>query len=224
MSFIIGEKGKSTQVYTDAGIRIPVTFINTNPCYIVDVKDPVQHRYFAVKLGFGATKNIKKTVFGEITKAGVKTPLRFLCEVRLEKYGDKTKLISEGKKKGIEIGEAKMYIGDEIKPSLLFKKGDLVDVSGTSKGKGFQGVVRRHHFAGGPKTHGQSDRQRSPGAIGQTTTPGRVYKGKRMAGKMGFVRVTEKQLIVVDAKDDGLLVKGLIPGSLGSLIEVRKSI
>jgi len=107
---------------------------------------------------------------------------------------------------------------------LFFKQGDKISVSGTSKGKGFQGVVRRHHFAGGSKTHGQSDRLRAPGSIGQTTTPGRVLKGKRMAGRMGGKRTTVKGLFVVDVLDKGLLIKGLVPGAKNGLLEIRKNI
>ena len=117
--------------------------------------------------------------------------------------------------------EHKIKVGDEIKPTLFFKKGDLIDISGISKGKGFQGVVKRHGFAGGPRTHGQSDRERAPGSIGQTTTPGRVFKGKRMAGRMGGKRATVKKLQIVDVNDDGLVVKGLVPGAIGGLLEVR---
>ncbi len=123
-------------------------------------------------------------------------------------------------KKGIIFGETKIFIGDSIKPTVVFKKGDLVKVSGTSKGKGFQGVVKRHHFAGGPKTHGQSDRERAPGSIGSTTTPGRVYKGKRMAGRMGGERVTVRNLEIVEVKDDGIVVKGLVPGAKKGLLEI----
>jgi large subunit ribosomal protein L3 len=104
---------------------------------------------------------------------------------------------------------------------LFFNIGDKVDISGTSKGKGFQGVVKRHHFAGGPRTHGQSDRERAPGSIGQTTTPGRVYKGKRMAGRMGSKRVTIKNLEVIKVDKNGLIVKGLVPGAIDSLLEIK---
>ncbi|MBI3366090.1 50S ribosomal protein L3 [Candidatus Roizmanbacteria bacterium] len=218
--FILGEKSDQSQVYDDKGERIPTTFVKTSPCYVVDMKWPSKHGYFAVMLGFGQTKNIKKSIQGKVAKAGVKTPLRFFREVRLEGYGDKIKLIDETDKKGITIGEIKLCVGDEVKPTIFFKKGDIVNVSGISKGKGFQGVVKRHHFAGGPRTHGQSDRERGPGSIGQTTTPGRVYKGKRMAGRMGGDRVTLKNLPVVDVKDDGLIIKGLVSGSKGGLLEI----
>lgn len=113
-------------------------------------------------------------------------------------------------------------IGDKIAAKQVFKAGDVIDVIGISKGKGFAGVVKRHHFKGGPRTHGQSDRERAPGSIGQTTTPGRVYKGKRMAGRMGHERVTLKNLRIVEVLDDLLLVKGLIPGSRHTLIMVKK--
>jgi len=220
--FILGEKSASSQTFDESGTRIPVTFIKTTPCYLIGIKNPGMHRYSAVKLGFGQTKNIKKTAQGELTKAGVKTPLRFFKEFRLEKFADNLKIIDENKKPGIQIAETKVFVGDEVKSSLFFKKGDIIDVSGTSKGKGFQGVVKRHHFKGGPKTHGQSDRERAPGSIGMTTTPGRVFKGKRMAGRMGGDRVTVRNLKVVEVKEDGLVIKGLIPGAKGSLIEVKK--
>lgn len=113
-------------------------------------------------------------------------------------------------------------VGDLLKATAVFKPGDVVDVIGTSKGKGYAGVVKRHHFKGGPRTHGQSDRERAPGAIGSTTTPGRVYKGKRMAGRMGQDRVTIKNLQVVSVDDNYLLVKGLVPGSLNSLVMIKK--
>jgi large subunit ribosomal protein L3 len=217
---ILGEKSEQSQLYDDKGERIPTTFIKTSPCYLIDMKWPAKHGYFSVMLGFGQTKNIKKSIQGKVTKAGVKTPLRFFREFRLERFGDKVKFLEEGEKKGLLIGETKLFIGDEVKPALLFKKGDMVDVSGISKGKGFQGVVKRHHFAGGPRTHGQSDRERAPGAIGQTTTPGRVYRGKRMAGRMGGDRVTIKNLPIIEATNEGLLIKGLVSGAKGGLLEI----
>ncbi|MCL4363675.1 50S ribosomal protein L3, partial [Patescibacteria group bacterium] len=117
--------------------------------------------------------------------------------------------------------ETKIFVGEQIKPTIFFKKGDKVTVSGISKGKGFQGAVKRHHFKGGPRTHGQSHGERAPGSIGMTTTPGRVFRGKRMAGRMGNDRVTVKGLEVVDVIDGGIVVKGLVPGHNGNLLEVR---
>mgnify|MGYP001598280305 CR=1 FL=1 len=113
-------------------------------------------------------------------------------------------------------------IGDVIKATSIFKPGDIVDVTGISKGKGFAGVVKRHHFKGGPRTHGQSDRERAPGAIGSTTTPGRVYKGKRMAGRMGHEKVTIKNLQIAEVNDNYILVQGLVPGGRNNLLMLRR--
>lgn len=226
LGFILGEKSDQSQTFDETGERQPTTFIKTNPCHLVSLITPTTRGYWAVQLGFGQIKNIKKSIKGQLTKAGIKTPLRFLRELRLDQLEKKEpqnliKLIEEDKKKGLAIGEIKIFIGDQLKPTLFFKKGDIVTISGISKGKGFQGVVKRHAFAGGPRTHGQSDRERAPGSIGQATTPGRVYKGKRMAGRMGGERVTIKGLKVVEVKDDGLLIKGLVPGAKGSLLEIK---
>ncbi len=222
--FILGEKEDQKQVFTESGIRLPVTFIRTDPCFVVDIKTLDKNGYFSIKLGFKQTKKIKNSIQGEVKKAGIKTPLRFFKEFRLDKYIAEIKPIEEDKKIGLQIGEKKIFIGDEIKPVDIFKKGEKVDVSGKSKGKGFQGVVKRHGFKGGPKTHGQSDRWRASGSIGQTTTPGRVYKGKRMAGRMGMERVTVKKLKVYDFADDGIFLIGLVPGSKKTLLEVKSSI
>lgn len=140
--------------------------------------------------------------FGE--KKTKKTP-RYLREIRLEK-------------------EPKVKVGDQVSVSDLFKVGDLVSVKGTAKGKGFAGVVKRWHFAGGPKTHGQSDRQRAPGSIGGTTTPGRVYKGKHMAGRMGGQTVTIKglRIVAVSPERNELLVSGPVPGRTGSFLIIKR--
>jgi len=229
IGLILGTKSVQSQTFNTKGERIPTTLINTHPCFLVDIKWPNKENYMALEFGFGQTKNIKKTTKGNLDKAGIKTPLRFLREMRIDKLvpkhiTDQIKLINENGKKGLSMGEIKIFVGDEIKPNIFFKQGDKVNVSGISKGKGFQGVVRRHHFAGGSKTHGQSDRLRAPGSIGQTTTPGRVLKGKRMAGRMGGVKTTIKGLLVVEVKDNGLLVKGLVPGATNGLLEIRKNI
>jgi large subunit ribosomal protein L3 len=219
--FILGKKISQSQSFTEDGRRIPQTTIKTSPCYLIDIKTKDKHGYFALKLGTGTRKNIKKPVQGELKKVGINTPLSFLKELRLERYGETINYIEEDGKKGIKIGEKKIFIGEEVTPDLLLNVGDLVDVSGVSKGKGFQGVVKRHHFAGGPRTHGQSDRERAPGSIGQTTTPGRVYKGKRMAGRMGGERVTVKNLPVIKIDKDQLVVKGLVPGAVNSWLEIK---
>ena len=214
---IIGTKSSQSQLFTESGVRVPTTFIATQWCQMVGLLWQEKNGYNAIKLGLGHTKNIKKPVQGELNKAGIKTPLRFLKEIRLK---DSIKIIEENKKKGIELAGAKLFIGDFVTPAVFFKKGDLVKVSGISKGKGFQGVVKRHHFKGGPRTHGQSHSERAPGSIGMTTTPGRVFRGKRMAGRMGNDRVTVKNLKVVDVKDEGLVVSGLVPGARGGLLEI----
>lgn len=223
VGFILGEKQEQSQLFRQEGERIPVTFIKTSPCYLIDIKLLEKDRYIAIRLGFQKTKKINKPKLGTIKKAGIETPLRFLREFRLEKYGTDVKIIEEEGKQGIEIGEQKVFQGQELKPENFFKAGEKVDVSGTSIGKGFQGVVRRHRFAGGPKTHGQSDRERAPGSIGQSTTPGRVYKGKRMAGRMGGKRISVKNLEVVEVKEDGILIKGVVPGAKGGLLEIKSS-
>jgi large subunit ribosomal protein L3 len=223
--FILGEKGTSSQKFDENGQRWPVTKIFTSPCYLIGVKTKEKDGYFACLLGFKQVKNIKKPVLGKLAKAGMKTPLRFLKEIRLDDFENDISLIKEEKGDkvlGLEIKSLnlKLKIGEQINPKLMFKAGEKVMVAGVSKGKGFAGVVKRHHFAGGPRTHGQSDRERAPGAIGQTTTPGRVYKGKRMAGRMGGERVTVKNLKVMDVADDYLLVSGLVPGAKGGFLEV----
>lgn len=216
---ILGTKGSTEQVFTDNGDRIPVTCIHTSPCYVVNIKSMGVDGYWSVQLGFGQARNIKKPTSGLFKKAGIKTPLRFLKEVRF----DEAELLTEGKKKGLKVGELELWVGQELKASELFGKGEMVNATGTSKGKGFQGVVKRHGFGGGPRTHGQSDRERAPGSIGAGTTPGRVYKGKKMAGRMGSDTVTVQNLEVIDVTDTDLFVKGLLPGVPGALTLVRSS-
>jgi large subunit ribosomal protein L3 len=220
-AFVLGRKSVSSQQFDKKGDRIPTTFIDTSSCHLVSVVSPEKRGYFSVKLGFGPTKNIKKPVKGELEKAGIKTPLRFLREFRLEDYKDKVKMIEEGGKMGIQMGEVKIFSGDVINPTLFLKSGDLITVSGISKGKGFQGGVKRHGFKGRSHTHGASRDERAPGSIGMTTTPGRVFKGKRMAGRMGNDRVTIKNIEVVEVKENGLLIKGVVTGAKGGLLEVR---
>jgi len=216
-SFILGEKSVQSQIFNAQGERLPTTFITTSPCYLIGIK---KMPYCALKLGFGATNNIQKPVAGELKKAGVKTSLRFLREFRLDKNINQVELIEEEKKQGIKFNETKIFVGDLLNPAVIFKKGDLVNITGVSKGKGFQGVVKRHGFKGGSRTHGQSHGERAPGSIGMTTTPGHVYKNKRMAGRMGNDTVTVKKLEVIDINEKGILVKGLLPGAKGGLVKV----
>ena len=221
VAFLLGKKSVSSQQFDKKGDRIPTTFIDTSSCHLISVVTPDKRGYFSVKLGFGQTKNIKKPAKGELDKAGIKTPLRFFREFRLEDYKEKVKIIEEGTKKGVQIGEVKIFSGDVINPTLFIKSGDLITVSGTSKGKGFQGGVKRHGFKGRSHTQGASRDERAPGSIGMTTTPGRVFKGKRMAGRMGNDRVTIKNIEIIEVKENGLLIKGLVAGAKDGLLEIR---
>ncbi len=204
MDTLYGHKVGMTQVFTEAGAMIPVTVIQAGPCYVTQIRTAPRDGYEAVQLGLDPVRKLKKPEAGHLTKAGAPL-LRTLREVR-------------GGTEGYEVGQ-------EVTVAL-FAKGDLVDVSGQSKGKGFQGVVKRHHFHGGPKTHGQSDRHRAPGSIGAGTTPGRVLKGMRMAGHMGDRKATVQCLRVVDVdvENNLLLIKGAIPGAKSGLVSVRKTV
>lgn len=199
---IIGKKLGMTQIFKDDGKAEAVTAIEAGPCLVTQVKTGAKEEYNAVQLGFGQAKRLNSPQKGHLKGLG---QFRYLREFR------------------VDDAEA-IKVGEKVDVSL-FKAGDLVDVTGVSKGKGFAGVVKRHHFAGGPKTHGQSDRHRAPGSIGSTTTPGRVLKGKRMAGHMGNDRVTIRHLEVfeTDPARNLLLVKGAIPGARNGLLLVRKS-
>ncbi|MBI2611319.1 50S ribosomal protein L3 [Candidatus Gottesmanbacteria bacterium] len=204
---ILGQKITQDQSFTEAGLRIPVTHIIAGPCPVVSTKTADRDGYDALILGFGQKKpsRITKQLLGIAKKAGLdKNPPRFLREVTA----------------------SDLKVGDIVKVGDVFTIGDKIQVTGVSKGKGFQGVVKRHHFKGGPRTHGQSDRERAPGSIGQTTTPGRVYKGKRMAGRMGNKRTTVKNLkvISIDPEKNLLTIKGLVPGGRNSLLIIQKMI
>jgi len=179
------------------GLRIPVTKLNVNGNVVVATKTQARDKYSAVQLGFD--KRTKK-----IAPKSNKSPYFFTREIRMAD------------------GEAMPAVGDVIKASEVFQPGDIINVTGISKGKGFAGGVKRHHFKGGPRTHGQSDRERAPGAIGSTTTPGRVYRGKRMAGKMGQEKVTVKNIQIISVDDNYVLVKGLVPGGKNTLLTIKK--
>lgn len=194
------------QKFLDDGTRVPVTEINVTGNFVVGVKDKNKSGYSALQLGFGIKKHPSKALLGYVKGANLKNAPRFFKEVKFNED---------------EVNQMPK-LGEALKAEDILKPGDVVDVSGISKGKGFAGVVKRHHFKGGPRTHGQSDRERAPGSIGQTTTPGRVYKGKRMAGRMGQENVTIKNLRILDVTDNTILVKGLVPGSLNSLMTITK--
>lgn len=203
MDAILGKKAGMTQIFDERGEIVPVTLVEAGPCYITQVKTEGRDGYTAVQLGFGETKRLNKPQRGHLKEL---PPLRHLREVRVEDV------------EGYQVGQ-------EFDASL-FSVGDLVDVIGLSKGKGFAGVMKRHGFRGGPATHGQSDRARAPGSIGATTTPGRVFKGMRMAGRMGNERVTVQNLkvVLVDPERNLLGLRGSIPGSRDGLVMVRKAV
>ncbi|MBU0569965.1 50S ribosomal protein L3 [Patescibacteria group bacterium] len=213
LNTILGTKHKMGQTFVGS-VRVSVTHVKAGPCVVTQIKNEKKDGYWAVQLGFGEKriKNITKPEQGHLrgllknlpTQVGKKAP-RFLREVRLE-------------------SKPEFKVGDKIAVADIFKKGDIVAVTGVGKGKGFAGVVKRWGFAGGPKTHGQSDRQRAPGSIGQGTTPGRVFKGKKMGGRMGGETTTVKNLVIidVDAENNKLVVSGSIPGIPGGLLMVKK--
>lgn len=199
---LLGKKLRMTQVYNDKGEAIPVTVMEVGPCFVTQIKSPEKDGYSAVQLGFGESRRLNKPQRGHLKQL---PPLKYLREVRTGNI-------------------ANYQLGQKLNVSL-FKVGDWVDVSGISKGKGHAGVVKRHHFRGGPKTHGQSDRLRRPGASGATTTPGRVLKGLRMAGQMGnqTTTVLNLEVVSVDAERNLLAVKGAVPGATGGILFVRKA-
>jgi large subunit ribosomal protein L3 len=198
---IIGRKLGMGQVFAEDGKAEAVTAIEAGPCVVTQIKTSDKEGYSAAQLGFGESKRLNSPQKGHLKKLG---QFEYLREFRVADT------------EGIKVGD-KVDVG-------LFKEGDLVDVSGVSKGKGFAGVVKRHGFAGGPKTHGQSDRHRAPGSIGATTSPGRVLKGKHMAGHMGSNRVTVRHLKVykADPERNLLLVKGAVPGARNGLVLIEK--
>ena len=202
---LIGKKIGMTQIFDDSGVAIPVTIIEAGPCYVTQVRTPEIDGYSAVQLGFLEVKPKRLTggQMGHLKRTNL-PPLKFLREFRV---------------KGPEVNE-----GDKVTVDI-FALGEKVDVIGTSKGKGFQGGVKRYHFRGGPKTHGQSDRHRAPGSRGSGTTPGRVLKGARGPGHMGDDRVTASSLkvILVDAERNLLGVRGSVPGAKGGLVLIREA-
>jgi|SRR5579872_2302596 len=200
---LLGRKLGMTQVFTESGVTIPVTVIEVEPNVVTQVRSAGVDGYDAVQLGYGEVKRLNKPETGHLKKASSK--LRHLREVKL-------------------TGDAPS-VGDKIDVSM-FTQGEKVDVVGVSKGKGFAGVVKRHHFAGGPKTHGQSDRHRAPGSVGASSTPGRVFKGMRMAGHLGDSQATVQNLEVagVDAERSMILVKGAVPGGKNGIVLIRKAV
>ena len=200
---LLGRKLGMSQIFEEGGLVRAVTAIQAGPCTVTQVKTPERDGYAAIQIGFDEVKKLNKPEAGHLK--GLPS-LRHLREVRL--------------------GATDSYKQGQQLDASLFEAGELVDVIGTSKGKGYAGGVKRYHFRGGPKTHGQSDRHRAPGSVGATTTPGRVYKGQRMAGHLGDVRVTVQNLKVVevDPERNLLLLEGAVPGATNGLLFVRKAV
>jgi large subunit ribosomal protein L3 len=201
---LIGKKIGMTQIFDEQGVAYPVTIIEAGPCYVTQVRVQEKDGYSAIQLGFGET-HPKKLSSGELghLKATQLPPLRFLREFRSKEAAN---------------------VGDKLTVEA-FAVGERVDVIGTSKGKGFAGAVKRHHFAGGKKTHGQSDRHRAPGSRGAGTTPGRVFKNARGAGHMGDERVTVQALkvVLVDAERNLLGINGAVPGGKGGIVMIKEA-
>lgn len=203
---LVGRKSGMTRVFTDDGDSVPVTVVEVQPNRVTQIKTPETDGYSAVQVTMGARKpsRVNKSQAGIYRKAGVEAG-EGLWEFRTE---------------GVDLGE--IDTGSEIKVDL-FEAGQKVDVTGISKGKGFQGTVKRHNFSMQDATHGNSLSHRAPGSIGQCQTPGKVFKGKKMAGQMGNVRKTVQSLEVVqvDIENCLLLIKGALPGATGSRVIVR---
>ena len=202
MKGILGKKVGMSQVFRQDGRMVPVTVVQAGPCVVTQVKTTDNDGYEAVQVGYDQVKQRNKPLKGHMARTGLFRYLRELSVDGLE---------------GVQVGQ-------QISVDL-FQPGEKVDVIGTSKGRGFQGVMKRHGFHGGPRTHGQSDRARAPGSIGANTYPARVLKGKKMAGQMGNKRVTVKNLEVVQVEPEKniLLLKGGAPGARNSLLLIRKA-
>ena len=200
---LLGIKKNMTSTYDSRGRRVGATVVEITPNFVTQLNAQ------SVQLGFGTKKSVKKPQIGHAKKAGLDQKIRWFREVHSSTN---------------KTAEQDLKPGTQINLDQVFSIGDAVKVTGTSKGKGFQGGVRRHGFHGGPKTHGQSDRHRAPGAIGSGTTPGRVYKGKRMAGHMGVdtVSVRNLEVVSIDKEKNRLFIKGAVPGHTGGLIKIEK--
>src|ERR671914_1296249 len=201
---LLGRKLGMTQIFDETGVVHPVTVVEAGPCVVTQVRTPEKDGYGAVQLGFGLDQRLNKPERGHRQASGFMS--RTLREVRADDPGE-------------------FSVGQVLKADV-FATGEIVDVTGTSKGRGFQGGVKRHGFRGGPKTHGQSDRHRAPGSIGSSATPGRVFKGLKMAGHMGDERVTVQNLRIlrVDTERNLLLIEGSVPGPNKGLVIVRRAV
>ncbi len=207
MPGLIGKKIGMTSVFSDDGDLIPVTVIKVDPCKVLNIRTVEKDGYKALQLGFGSKKEnkVNKSLKGYYKKSKIEPPA----------------LLKEFK--GFDLSEVK--VGDEIKVDL-FKEGEIIKVKGKSIGKGFQGVMKRHGFGGvGGTTHGQSDRLRAPGSIGQSSSPSRVFKGHKMGGRTGNsnVTITNLKVVKVDTNENILMIKGAVPGAANSIVELIKN-
>jgi large subunit ribosomal protein L3 len=202
---ILGRKIGMTQVFDENGHAVPVTVVEAGPCRVAQVKTPDTDGYTAVQLAFGVARKPTKPTVGHFAKANIE-PARHLVELRLD-------------------GPGEFVVGQEIKADV-FENGEMVDVIGVTKGKGFAGGMKRHNFKGLSASHGTQKKHRSPGSIGACATPSRVFKGTRMAGHMGHTRVTTLNLIVIKADPERnlMLIRGAVPGPRGGLVMVRSAV
>jgi large subunit ribosomal protein L3 len=206
MPGMLGKKIGMTSIFNTEGDLVTVTVIQAGPCKVVSLRDKDKDGYSAVVLGFEERKekHVTKPVLGQFRKNNI-SPLRIVKEFK-------------------NFDTSSLKVGDDLKVDL-FKEGDIIKVRGKSKGKGFQGVMKRHNFGGvGGTTHGQSDRLRAPGSIGASSYPSRVFKGQRMAGRKGLENVTVRNLKVIKIipEDNLIMVKGAVPGSINSIVELIK--
>lgn len=201
---LLGKKLGMTQIFDETGRVVPVSVIEAGPCVVTQVKTTESDGYESIQVGFGHKKRLNSPERGHRRASGAES--RYLREFKATNVGD--------------------YTVGQVIDCGVFKAGERIDVSGTSKGRGFAGVMKRHGFRGGPKTHGQSDRARAPGSIGASASPGRVLKGMRMAGQLGNARVTVQSLEVVrvDPERNLLLVRGSVPGANNGLVMVRRAV
>lgn len=208
MKAILGQKLGMTQIFDDDARAIPVTVVKAGPVHVVQIKTVAIDGYDAVQISYGEMKpgNANKPIAGHYAKAGV-APARHLVEVKVE-------------------DPSQYQVGQEIKVDEVFKIGNKADVAGVSKGKGFAGVMKRHNFKGQPASHGNHKSHRAPGSIGACATPARVFKGMKMAGRMGGERVTtlNLEIVAVDSERGLLLLNGAVPGPKGSVVLVREAV
>jgi large subunit ribosomal protein L3 len=220
MKGLLGRKVGMTQIFDARGRVTPVTVIQAGPCYVTQVRDLERDGYRAVQLGFEAARprRLSRPARGHLGL--LKTDERHPRRRTLAKAVPALRVMRE-----LRLGAEESYSEGQELTVAIFAVGEHVDVVGTSKGRGFQGGVKRHGFHGGPKTHGQSDRQRAPGSISATTTPGRVFPGKHMAGHMGAVRTTVQNLeiVAIDPERHTIAVKGAVPGSKNGLVLVKQA-